>query len=83
MDNSIKTASKMESSIKLEMIKDVDSISKREYFAAMAMQGFCVGHARLRDEFDPYLYELFARHSFLLADKMMSESLLLETKAMK
>lgn len=46
-------------------------MTMRDYFAAKAINGFCMGHARLRDEFDPKMYDLFARHSYEIADKML------------
>tara|TARA_R110000868_G_scaffold63101_2_gene190249 strand:- start:3 stop:158 length:156 start_codon:yes stop_codon:yes gene_type:complete len=45
----------------------------RDYFAAKAMQAFCMGHARINDEFNPTIYPMFADHAYLIADAMIAE----------
>jgi hypothetical protein len=54
-------------------VESSGGMTLRDYFATKAMNGFCVGHARLRDEFDPKMYEMFSQHAYLIADAMLAE----------
>jgi type IV secretory pathway TrbD component len=51
-------------------------IKLKDYFAGIAMGGIVHGHARLASKLDPDLYELFARHAYLLANAMLKERLI-------
>ena len=48
-------------------------LTKREYFAAMAMQAICTDNAE-RNGFDIYKHDEIAKESFLIADAMIKES---------